>query len=536
MRVVNDSSTSNISDLNSSKVNKFISDLNKLIDLYSYFNDLQYGLKLKIKKSKNSSDSQDFNFQNSVFKLTDDEYTSSLNDLTKILEKIESLNSGLISKSSNKLHHDENDKDDDDQLANDLKRYKQSNIKYEIINDVSNESIINQYLYQGFEEFQQLSCKLIAKYWIKLIEPKKQSKFPYKSGFGTKPTWWPVNIRHKEPDHLKKNERIELLISIILNFYNLESELINSVKLIYEFNDNNSNQLNHNSIIENNNDSSNIGTFTIRKLMILKDMFKIVKLYKNGSHDSIKVIKPGKKYTSKIYNSPNSSLNNSSNLSITIGKSNIRKNDNRKNIINKNNESFNTPIKNLKLNTKLLPLNLSSPFINPTTTSSSLNLQTNFGFPNFQSTNDPIHNSTSVINDWLYQTPNNSNIISNINNHTNNHHTNNVKDYQLPSNFFNNTNNNNNSIIFSTPNSKKIEFFETSNMLNNNNNITINKKLDKENIFLIDNLIDTNINTSTSSNNNSFSFNSMNSINSSTTNSSQQQFNNKKNHCKSIGK
>ncbi|GMF08366.1 unnamed protein product [[Candida] boidinii] len=267
MRIVDDSSTSNISGLNSSKVNKFMSDLNKLIDLYSYFNDLQYDLKLNIKQSKNSNDSQDFNFQNSVFKLSGDEYTSSLNDLTKILQKIESLNSGLNSKSTDKLHHDENDEDDDenDVLANDLKRYKQSNIKYEIISDVSNESVINQYLYQGFEEFQQLSCKLIAKYWIKLIEPKKQSKFPYKSGFGTKPTWWPVNIRHKEPDHLKKNERIELLISIILNFYNLESELINSVKLIYEFNDNNSNQLSHNSnqlshnsIIENNSDSSNI--------------------------------------------------------------------------------------------------------------------------------------------------------------------------------------------------------------------------------------------------------------------------------------
>ena len=61
---------------------------------------------------------------------------------------------------------------------------------------------------------QQVNCKSIAKVWIKMIEEKKQIHHPYngggeKSKWGgdsakSKPRWWPEDVQHKEPDHLKK--------------------------------------------------------------------------------------------------------------------------------------------------------------------------------------------------------------------------------------------------------------------------------------------------------------------------------------------
>lgn len=53
-------------------------------------------------------------------------------------------------------------------------------------------------------QMQQLMCKVVAKAWIKVIEPKKQSNFPYNRGDESKPSWWPKTVRHKEPDHLMK--------------------------------------------------------------------------------------------------------------------------------------------------------------------------------------------------------------------------------------------------------------------------------------------------------------------------------------------
>lgn len=55
-----------------------------------------------------------------------------------------------------------------------------------------------------FDSLQQATCKLVVKAWIKVIEPKKQSKFPYNRGEDCRPDWWPEHIRHREPDHLQK--------------------------------------------------------------------------------------------------------------------------------------------------------------------------------------------------------------------------------------------------------------------------------------------------------------------------------------------
>lgn len=57
---------------------------------------------------------------------------------------------------------------------------------------------------ERFESLQQETCRLVVKNWIKVIEPKKQSKFPYNRGDDCRPGWWPGNIRHREPDHLQK--------------------------------------------------------------------------------------------------------------------------------------------------------------------------------------------------------------------------------------------------------------------------------------------------------------------------------------------
>lgn len=69
----------------------------------------------------------------------------------------------------------------------------------------------------ALEFFQQINCRMIAKAFICRIEPKKQVKHPYigkvpaGSALGTKrdpeaskPDWWPPNVMHKEPDHLRK--------------------------------------------------------------------------------------------------------------------------------------------------------------------------------------------------------------------------------------------------------------------------------------------------------------------------------------------
>ncbi|KAL4400835.1 hypothetical protein ACI68E_002157 [Malassezia pachydermatis] len=66
-----------------------------------------------------------------------------------------------------------------------------------------------------FSQLQQIMCKMVAKEWIKVIEPKKQTRFPYNKGEAGKPAWWPEDVRHKEPDHLMKPERHALLLAIL---------------------------------------------------------------------------------------------------------------------------------------------------------------------------------------------------------------------------------------------------------------------------------------------------------------------------------
>ncbi|PYI13499.1 hypothetical protein BO99DRAFT_407463 [Aspergillus violaceofuscus CBS 115571] len=88
---------------------------------------------------------------------------------------------------------------------------------------------LRHYYERAFEKFQQLNCRVIAKAFIKLVEPRKQVNHPYNGRRTsasasqridpelTKPNWWPAGVTHKEPDHLFKPERIKLLVHILCN-------------------------------------------------------------------------------------------------------------------------------------------------------------------------------------------------------------------------------------------------------------------------------------------------------------------------------
>ncbi|WFD23142.1 hypothetical protein MEQU1_001828 [Malassezia equina] len=81
--------------------------------------------------------------------------------------------------------------------------------------ELKDEDARTAFLELRFSQLQQVMCKMIAKEWIKVIEPKKQTRFPYNKGEAGRPGWWPVGVRHKEPDHLMKPERHALLLSIL---------------------------------------------------------------------------------------------------------------------------------------------------------------------------------------------------------------------------------------------------------------------------------------------------------------------------------
>lgn len=77
---------------------------------------------------------------------------------------------------------------------------------------IGNKDEIWKFYDQRFKNIQQWACKIIAKAWVKLIEPKKQSNHPYTGSDAKAPDWWPKpwgqlreeKVRHKEPDHLYK--------------------------------------------------------------------------------------------------------------------------------------------------------------------------------------------------------------------------------------------------------------------------------------------------------------------------------------------
>ncbi|EGD92980.1 hypothetical protein TESG_00542 [Trichophyton tonsurans CBS 112818] len=100
--------------------------------------------------------------------------------------------------------------------------------------EIGNKEKVKVYYESAFKAFQQLNCRQVAKAYIKLIEPRKHVRYPYNGGKGafgekgdpekTKPDWWPDNVTHREPDHLKKPERIRLLVHIFHQLGNITTD------------------------------------------------------------------------------------------------------------------------------------------------------------------------------------------------------------------------------------------------------------------------------------------------------------------------
>ncbi|KAF6836946.1 hypothetical protein CMUS01_05212 [Colletotrichum musicola] len=88
---------------------------------------------------------------------------------------------------------------------------------------IGNDKDVWEFYEQRFKNCQQTACKLIAKAWVKVVEPKKQTNHPYTGQDEKAPDWWPKpwgptkeeKVRHKEPDHLYKRERVHLLCHIL---------------------------------------------------------------------------------------------------------------------------------------------------------------------------------------------------------------------------------------------------------------------------------------------------------------------------------
>lgn len=81
---------------------------------------------------------------------------------------------------------------------------------------VRDKAFLRKYYETAFKKLQQINCRILAKVYVKLVEPRKQVNYPYngRRPFNgqtqqldpseTKPPWWPSGVSHREPDHLPK--------------------------------------------------------------------------------------------------------------------------------------------------------------------------------------------------------------------------------------------------------------------------------------------------------------------------------------------
>lgn len=164
------------------------------------------------------------------------------------------------------------------------------------------------------DQMQQLACKVILKAWIRAIEPKKQSNYPYvasdkkkkqeaeKNGMKKRtkskdgplvPPWWPSTpeewwssiphsacagleeVRHKEPDHLRKDERLVLGVHILLHQAQQESGidlLVHSTK---------------DCVLQFDQDSQNGDDRRGKRDMFLNDIYTLAQHYSDFVTDGI---------------------------------------------------------------------------------------------------------------------------------------------------------------------------------------------------------------------------------------------------------
>ncbi|KAJ5976595.1 hypothetical protein N7481_010302 [Penicillium waksmanii] len=87
---------------------------------------------------------------------------------------------------------------------------------HEAVLSIKDTNFLRLYYEKVFQNIQQTNCRVLAKAYVKLVEPQKQVNHPYngrKVVAGEvqqlcpeecKPAWWPPEVRHREPDHLLK--------------------------------------------------------------------------------------------------------------------------------------------------------------------------------------------------------------------------------------------------------------------------------------------------------------------------------------------
>lgn len=85
---------------------------------------------------------------------------------------------------------------------------------------IGDEAEVKKFYETRFKDLQQSACKVIGKAFVKFVEPKKQTHHPYTGKNDKAPKWWPCMtgnnaVRHIEPDHLLKPERVNLLVHIL---------------------------------------------------------------------------------------------------------------------------------------------------------------------------------------------------------------------------------------------------------------------------------------------------------------------------------
>lgn len=88
---------------------------------------------------------------------------------------------------------------------------------------IRDKSFLRQYYKKAFQNPQQTNCRVLAKAYVKLVEPRKPVHYPYNGrkiiagrnqqseADATKPPWWPSGVIHREPDHLLKAGKGALL-------------------------------------------------------------------------------------------------------------------------------------------------------------------------------------------------------------------------------------------------------------------------------------------------------------------------------------
>lgn len=99
----------------------------------------------------------------------------------------------VATKASKRRGRDARDQYDDNQVAS----------RRSISMTIGEHEAVNEYLTLLFETILQQAMKHILKCWIRAIESKKQTNFPYVKGHH--PDWWPEGVRYKEPDHQLKH-------------------------------------------------------------------------------------------------------------------------------------------------------------------------------------------------------------------------------------------------------------------------------------------------------------------------------------------